>query len=96
MASAGGDPSWQTMVSVGTSIVPPGPRLPPADPPDASSAAAAPQVTASIHDFAVSLARHRTVYFKRRGTYTPVCRGRVPIPQRRFGHAKGDDESGLP
>jgi hypothetical protein len=26
---------------------------------------------------------------KRRGTYTPVCRGRLPIPQRRFDHAKG-------
>ena len=33
MSSAGGRPSWQTMVSVGTSIVPPGPRPPPADTP---------------------------------------------------------------
>jgi hypothetical protein len=42
-------------VSVGTSIVPPGPRLPPADTPDASPAAMTPQVTASIIDFAASL-----------------------------------------
>jgi len=26
---------------------------------------------------------------KRRGTYTPLCGGRVPIPRRRFEHAKG-------
>jgi hypothetical protein len=56
MSSAGGCPSWQAMVSVGTSIVPPGPCPPPADTPGASSAVTTPQVTASIHDFAVSLA----------------------------------------
>jgi hypothetical protein len=28
-------------------------------------------------------------WLKRRGTYTPVCRGRVPIPQRRFNPAQG-------
>jgi hypothetical protein len=28
-------------------------------------------------------------WLKRRGTYTPVCRGRLPIPKRRFEHAKG-------
>ena len=55
MSSAGGDPSWQAMVSVRTSIVPPGPRLPPADTPDISSAATKPEVTTSIHDFAASL-----------------------------------------
>jgi predicted transposase YbfD/YdcC len=55
MSSAGGCPSWQAMVSVRTSIVPPGPRLPPAETPDPSPAATAPQVTASIHDFAVSV-----------------------------------------
>jgi hypothetical protein len=51
----GRDSSWQTMVSVRTSIVPPGPRLPPQDTPGASSAAMTPHVNASIHDFAVSL-----------------------------------------
>src|SRR5512142_1243138 len=56
MSSAGGCPSRQKMVSVGTSIVPPGPCPPPADTPDASTAVTTPQVTASIHDFAVSLA----------------------------------------
>ena len=55
MSSAGGRPSRQTMVSVGTSIVPPGPRPPPADTPGTSTAATTPQVTASLHDFAVSL-----------------------------------------
>jgi hypothetical protein len=44
-------------VSVGTSIVPPGSRPPPADTPDASSAVTTPQVTASHHDFAASLGR---------------------------------------
>src|SRR5947208_4960993 len=56
MSSAGGRPSRQKMVSVRTSIVPPGPRPLPADTPDASTATTTPQVTASLHDFAVSLA----------------------------------------
>src|SRR5450755_1333065 len=55
MSSAGGDPSWQAMVSVRTSIVPPGPCPPPADTPDTSAVVTTPQVTASLHDFAVSL-----------------------------------------
>ena len=55
MSSAGGSPSWQSMVSVRTSIVPPGPRPPPADTPDASPVVTILQVTASLHDFAVSL-----------------------------------------
>src|SRR5439155_26891015 len=55
MSSAGGRPSRQKMVSVRTSIVPPGPRPLPADTPDASTATTTPQVTASLHDFAVSL-----------------------------------------
>jgi hypothetical protein len=55
MSSAGGRPSWQARVSVRTSIVPPGPCPPPEDTPGASPAATAPQVTDSIHDFAVSL-----------------------------------------
>src|SRR5512135_2566430 len=55
MSSAGGCPSRQKMVSVRTSIVPPGPCPPPADTPGASTAATTQQVTASIHDFAVSL-----------------------------------------
>jgi hypothetical protein len=46
---------WQAMVSVRTSIVPPGPRPPLADTPGTSPAATTPQVTASIHDFAGSL-----------------------------------------
>src|SRR5512142_1372916 len=59
MSSAGGCPSWQAMVSVRTSIVPPGPCPPLADTPGTSPAATTPQVTASIHDFAGSLGRHR-------------------------------------
>src|SRR6516165_7895519 len=59
MSSAGGHPSRQKMVSVGTSIVPPGPRPSPADTPGLSTAATAPQVTASLHDFAVSLSQGR-------------------------------------
>ena len=55
MSSAGGRPLWQTTVSVGTSIVPPGPCPPPEDTPGSSSAITTPQATASIHDFAVSL-----------------------------------------
>jgi hypothetical protein len=47
----GRGPSWQAMASVRISIVPPGPRLPPADMPDISTAATKPEVTASIHDF---------------------------------------------
>ena len=43
------------MLSVGTSIVPPGPCPPPADTPDPSVIVTTPQVTASIHDFAGSL-----------------------------------------
>ena len=56
MSSAGGRPSRQKMVSVGTSIVPPGPRPSPADTPGPSTTATTPQVTASLHDFAASLA----------------------------------------
>src|SRR5690348_5286370 len=47
MSSAGGCPSWQAMVSMRTSIVPPGPCPPLPDTPRASSAVTAPQVTAS-------------------------------------------------
>jgi hypothetical protein len=56
MASAGGRPSWQTTVSVRTSIVPPRPCPPPADTPDALPVVTTPQVKASLHDFAASLA----------------------------------------
>jgi hypothetical protein len=55
MSSAGGCPSWQAVLSAGTSIVPPGPCPPPADTPDPSVIVTTPQVTASIHDFAGSL-----------------------------------------
>src|SRR2546423_15520976 len=64
MSSAGGCPSWQAVLSVGTSIVRPGPCPPPADTPDPSVIVTTPQVTASIHDFAGSLAndrRHRAM-----------------------------------
>ena len=47
------------MVSVGTSIVPPGSRPPPADTPGLSIVVTTPQVTASIHDFAASLGAQR-------------------------------------
>ena len=60
MSSAGWGHSRQKMVSVGTSIVPPGPRPPPADTPGPSTAATTPQVTASIHDFAASLVSGRS------------------------------------
>jgi hypothetical protein len=50
----------QAMASVGTSIVPPGSRLPPVDTPGTSATATPPQVTASLHDFAVSLAQFPT------------------------------------
>src|SRR5277367_3941812 len=43
------------MASVGTSIVPPGPRPPPADTPGTTTPITTPQVTALHHDFAVSL-----------------------------------------
>ena len=42
-------------MSVRTSIVPPGPRPPPADTPDTSPVVTTSQVTALFHDFAVSL-----------------------------------------
>jgi len=65
MASAGGRPSWQKMVSVGTSIVPPGHRPPPAATPDTSPVVTTTQVTASIHDFAVSLGQLVIVLYPR-------------------------------
>jgi hypothetical protein len=65
MSSAGGCPSRQAMVSVGTSIVPPGPCPPLADTPGTSPAITTPQVTASIHDFAESLGRQATRSRKR-------------------------------
>jgi len=54
MASAGGSLEAGD-VSVRTSIVPPGPCPPSADTPDTSPAAMKQQLTASFHDFAVSL-----------------------------------------
>src|SRR5208283_4775898 len=59
MASAGGSLEAGD-VSVRTSIVPPGPCPPPADTPDTSPAAMKQQLTASFHDFAVSLAWDET------------------------------------
>src|SRR6202035_4707727 len=47
------------MASVGTSIVSPGSRPPAADTPGTSSPITTPQVTASLNDFAVSLAAER-------------------------------------
>jgi hypothetical protein len=55
MSSAGGRPSGQTTVSVRTSIVPPGPRPPPADTPHAPPVVTTSQVKDSLHDFAVPL-----------------------------------------
>jgi hypothetical protein len=55
MSSAGGCPSWQAMASVRTSIVPPWPCPPLTDTPGPSPAVTTSQVTALIHDFAVSL-----------------------------------------
>jgi hypothetical protein len=55
MSSGGGRPSWKTTVSVGTCIVPPGPRPPPADTLGSSPVVRTPQVKALHHDFAVSL-----------------------------------------
>ena len=46
-------------MSVRTSIVPPGPRPLPADTPGTSASITTPQVTASHHDFAVSLGWNR-------------------------------------
>src|SRR5437660_11458402 len=57
MSLAGGCSSWQAMVSVRTSIVPPWPCPPFPDTPGTSPAVTAPQVTASVHDFAGSLVR---------------------------------------
>jgi hypothetical protein len=62
-----GYPSRQKVVSVGTSIVPPGPCPPPADTPGRATVVTTPQVTASMHDFAVSL-----------GTRFAVSLGRGP------------------
>ena len=50
------------MVSVRTSIVPPRPCPPLADTPGTSPAVTTPQVTASIHDFAGSLARYHRAF----------------------------------
>ena len=47
--------SAEKMVSVGTSIVPPGPHPPRADTPGTSSAPTTAQAPASYQDFAVSL-----------------------------------------
>ena len=53
MSSAVGCTSWQTMLTVRISVVPSGPPTTRRHV-GQSSAATAPQVTASIHDFAVS------------------------------------------
>ena len=55
MSSAGGRLSWQTTVSVRTSIVPPGPCPPPTDTPHALPVVTTSQVKDSLHDFAVPL-----------------------------------------
>lgn len=64
----GGRPSWQKMASAGASIVPPGHCPRPEGTPDTSSTVRASQVTASRHDFAVSLLGHR-------GSGTPAFAG---------------------
>ena len=91
MSSAGGCPSRQTMVSVRTSIVPPGPCPPLPDTPGTSPTVTTPQVTASIHDFAVSLPENRSDKPPdRRGRriqsmHDPQFRRRVS-PHHRDGH----------
>jgi hypothetical protein len=52
-------------VSVGTSIVPPGPRPSLADTPGPSTAVTTSQATASLHDFAGSLAGVRVLILER-------------------------------
>src|SRR5579875_1963187 len=78
MASAGGDPSWQAMVSVRTSIVPPGPCPPLPDTPGTSPAVTAPQVTASIHDFAGSLGDRRAGQATTRPEWEPASENSGP------------------
>ncbi len=65
MSSAGGCPSWQAMVSMRTSIVPPGPCPPPADTPGTSPAATTAQATASFQDFAGSLPQTLAAWVRR-------------------------------
>src|SRR5205814_3068240 len=72
MASAGGSLEAGD-VSVRTSIVPPGPCPPPADTPDTSPAAMKQQLTASFHDFAVSLVEN----LPRNGQSQANCRNFV-------------------
>ena len=89
MSSAGGSPSWQAMVSVGTSIVPPGPCPPLGDTPRASPAATTPQVTTSIHDFAASLPGHpgRQGLPGRRAREDPVPGRNKPESQKEANRA---------
>ena len=63
------------MVSVRTSIVPPGPRPPLADTPGTSPAVTTPQVTATIHDFAVPLGVLLPL---------PACGGGGSVPSQTF------------
>ena len=91
MSSAGGRPSRQKMVSVGTSTVPPGPRPSPADTPGPSTAATTPQVTASLHDFAVSLGPHRVLIIAIRAE--PFQVGRY---DGSLSHPTGRDSNSLP
>ena len=83
MSSAGGRPSWQAIDSVRTSIVPPGPRPPPADTPDTSLVTTTPQVTASLHDFAVSLTRTTEIVYRRE--LRPVITTGAEIMDELFG-----------
>src|SRR6476646_5263772 len=87
MSSAGGRPSWQKMASVRTSIVPPGPCPPPADTPDTSPAAMKQQLTASFHDFAVSLTRPLSLLLPQRNYSTKLaavvkCHSQQPRARR--------------
>src|SRR5512142_857312 len=89
MSPAGGCPSWQAMVSVRTSIVPPGPCPPLADTPGTSPAATTPQVTASIHDFAGSLLPGQG----RQHADLPDASAAPLIPRRREGEKGNAGES---
>ena len=102
MSSAGGRPSWQAMVSVGTSIVPPGPCPPPADTPDTSPLVTTLQVRGSLYDFAVSLYEQLTsrlaslnpdaIYrFKTAGVQLPL----FPADVRLLGRSRDTSRSYL-
>src|SRR5690348_9613130 len=93
MASAGGRPPRQATASVSTSNAPPRPRPPPTDTPGTSSVVTTSQVTASIHDFAASLAKEYWAAFPIQSAVaaTPHCADRRLCldPQAALAAARG-------